>query len=99
MKVRYLRQAHHIQFQKFGLGRTSIYLVETGKMNPSLQTVEKIAEASDTSVRTLIDDRYPSFLFDPFIKSIQPLVAALNADARKLILKTLEALADGKSQP
>jgi DNA-binding XRE family transcriptional regulator len=98
MKVRYLRQAH-IQFQKFGLGRTSIYLVETGKMNPSLQTVEKIAEASDTSVRTLIDDRYPSFLFDPFIKSIQPLVAALNADARKLILKTLEALADGKSQP
>jgi transcriptional regulator with XRE-family HTH domain len=98
MKVRYLRQAHHIQFQKFGLGRTSIYLVETGKMNPSLQTVEKIAEASDTSVRTLIDDRYPSFLFDPFIKSIQPLVEALNPDARKLILKTLEAL-DGKSTP
>lgn len=59
MKIRLERQKLGLSQEEFaqkaGLSRNAIWKIETGKVSPTLETLEKIAFALEMNLKNLID--------------------------------------------
>src|ERR1700692_4017672 len=99
-RIRQLRESRGMtqsQLQaRSRVSRSYLSRIESGKMTPSLGTLEKLSEALDVGLNRFFvpETNGEALLEDPFIQGLRPFLRQLDWEQWQSILKRLAAISD-----
>lgn len=76
--------------EKIGISRTSLTLISNAQQKPSLETIEKIANALDVEVWQLFTSSTDSGSFIAMVKDGKDMYSATSLDELKKIITAIE---------